>query len=430
MASASRKTRVSDPPGWSWTNHPLAGQLHVDQFGRFSTTFDPATRKAPAGVTYYVDVVDGSDANSGLSEGLALSSIATACAKSDVGTVMVKGRGYSSPYYRGKGFNNATQGKSLNIIGYDAGFGLPYISTHDVLTFTLTAGQTYTYQTTRANVTECLDMIASGQPQGRLLTKTSSIATVESTPGSWWQSGSTLYVHASDNRDLSTTSPSRIWALLNVPNYKSVGDYTTYLENMVLYGGVDCVRVDGATATGAQVTMVNVETGMSQNGVGNNVSIYGGDAVLIDCESIRSGMDGFNYHALNGKIPHAIEVNCRSTDSGNSSSDQCSTMHDDGSIIRVEGTYLRATASTIADVNGTGTGTQSWNLGCVARGAGTGFANWQAAIGGDMAVPGVKMWLHGCDSGDALYSAAAHGNSTIYSRGSRLERNLVPVTNY
>lgn len=429
-ASAARKALVANPSGWTWSSHPLAGNLYVDQYGQFSTTFDPTTRKATGTTTYYVDVVSGSDANNGLSAGAALSSIATACAKSGDLTVMVKGYGYSSPYFRGKAFNNATQGKNINIIGYDTGSGLPYLTTHDVLTFTLTTSQTFTYETTRSNVTECMDMVASGTPQGTRLTKMTSIATVEATVGSWWQNGSTLYVHPIDNRNLATTSASRIWALLNVVNFRNNGDFTTYLENMVVYGGIDCVRADCASSTGAVATLVNVETGMSQNGGGNNVSLNGVDSMLVDCECTRSGNDGLNYHALNSKIPRAIEINCRSTDNGHTTSDQCSTIHDAGSIIRVQGTYLRATASTIADVNGTGNGTQSWNLGCLAKGAAAGFSNWQAGLSGDTNTPGLKMWLHNCGCGDATYSAGQYGTATIYSRGSRLERNLAPVTAY
>lgn len=417
---------VVTPDGFTWTDHPLAGKLFVDQYGVFSTTFDPATRKYSGGTTYYVDGINGNDANSGTSPGSgnALQSIIAAVNKPDAGTVMVLGYSYGTPYYRGRAFNNATLGKHINIIGY--GGSDVYITTHDVLTFTLVAGQTSTYQTTRSNVTECMDMIA-GAP-GQRLTKVASIAACEALTGSWHQNGSTLYVHAADNRNLSTTNASRIWALLNVPNFKNVGDYMTYLENVKLYGGMDCVRVEGTTSTGAQATLVNVETGMSQAlGGGNNVSIYGGDAVLVNCETTRSGQDGNNYHALNGKIPHVVEVGCRSTDNGHSASDQCSTIHDGGKIIRVAGTYRNATASTIADVNA---GTESWNLGCVADGAGVGFANWQIGLTTDTSGTPPKMWLHACSSANATYSVAAYGIGQAMSRGSRLERNLRPTTAY
>ncbi len=88
-----------------------------------------------------------------------------------------------------------------------------------------------------------------------------------------------------------------------MPNFKNVGDYTTYLQDMILYGGTDVVNVTNSTSAGAVATMVNVETGLSQNAGYNNVSMLGVDSVLVNCETTRSGADGFNYHANAGKIP-------------------------------------------------------------------------------------------------------------------------------
>lgn len=421
-SSAPTATAVATPTGFTWTDHPLVGKLFVDQYGVFSSTLDPATRKYVGGVTYYVDVVSGLDTNAGTSDVTALQSIAAAVAKSDVGTVMVKGYGVANPYYRGRGFNNAAIAKNINIIGYGGTDAV--ITTHDVLAFTLTTSQTNTYQTTRASVSEVFDMV-NGAPGTRLVKKT-SIAEVEATAGSWWQNGTTLHVHAIDNRNLSTTNASRIWAVLAVNNFKNVGDYTTYLENLTFYGGTDALRVEGATGTGAQVTLNNVGTHGSQL-TWNNVALLGCDAVLLNCETTRSGGDGYNYHSLNGKIPRTVEVNCRATDCGHTTSDQCSTIHDGGKIIRVGGTYRRAIASTVADVNA---GTESWNLGCVADGAGDSFANWQIGLVTDTTGTAPKLWLHACHTGNATWGAAAYGLGVAVSRGSRIERPNVVIASY
>lgn len=424
-AMASRKTSVTAPTGWTGTN-PLAGKLYVDQYGLFSTTVDPTTRKYVGGVTYYVDSVAGSDSNSGLTDPLALATITAAIAKSDVGTIMVKGNGVANPYYRGRGFNSAVFSKSLNIIGY--GSGLPYITTHDLLTYTLTAGQTFTYQTTRSSVSDVLDM-ANGLVAGSgiRLTNVASIAAVEALAGSWFQSGTTLYVHASDSRNLSTTQPSRIWALLDVPNVKTgtTADYTIYLENLQPYGGTNCVLIGGLTAAGAVVTLNNVGTGLSTlTGLGN-VSLIGCDSLLIDCDTDRSGLDGYNYHAGGGKTPSAIEINCRSSDIGHTITDQCSSMHDGGQIIRVNGEYRRSMAANFTDVGGA----LSWNLGCIGDKPGVGFSNFQSGISGD--ATGTKMWLHGCSASNGDWATSIFGTgSLIKQRGSRLNRNQSPVTTY
>lgn len=161
------------------------------------------------GATYYVDVERGSDNNAGTSEDSALQSIAAACDKPDAGTVRVKGYGIDKPYYRGGrgGFNNRTQSRPINIIGY--GPLLPYVTTHDVLTFAPCPGKANVYQTTRPSVTECMDM-AGGAP-GTRMTKTTSLEACEASPGSWYQSGTALFVHAINSRNLSSNGASRIW---------------------------------------------------------------------------------------------------------------------------------------------------------------------------------------------------------------------------
>lgn len=417
---------VGAPEGFTWLDNPVSGKLFVDSQNIFTTTFDPTGRRHTGGATYFVDVVNGSDTNLGSSASTALQSVAAACAMADVGTVMVKGYGSAEPYYRGVGFNNAVQSRSLNVIGY--GDDIPYITTHDVLTFApARTGSGNTFQATRTNVTQCIDMV--GGAPGATLTQVSDPLKCDDLPGSWCQNGSTLYVHPADGRDLSLRGASALWALLSVPNFKNVGDNSSYLENVVLYGGTDCVNASGGTPAGGLLTLVRVETGVSQPFGGNNVSAWGVDSVLISCQTTRSGQDGFNYHALNGKKPRIVEIDCRAADCGHGASDQCSSAHDGAKIIRVGGTYRDARAANVADINGTADGTESWNLGCLAEGAGSGFANWQCGISEDTG-PAPKMWLHACDTANADYSTATFGTGQIFVRDSRLAHNLSTVLEY
>lgn len=413
---------VSAPEGFTWTDNPLAGTLFVDQYGRFFTTIDPTVYKTTGGATYYVDIVNGSDSNPGTA-GSPLKYISAAAAKSDVTTIMVKGYGLSSPYPRtAGGFSGGDQTRNLNIIGY--GDDAPVITTHDVLTWTLASGKTNAYQTTRTNVTEIVDML-TGLP-GVRLEKVESVDAVEATPGSWYATGGTVTVHAPDSRNLNTTSGDKMWALLNANNLRVTGDYNTYVEDVILYGGNDVVRVVNATTAGGRLVMVNVETAYSQV-TWNNVSTLGIDSILINCDTHHSGGDGYNYHAQNGRAVKAIEIDCRAYDCGHAASDQCSTSHDGAKVIRVNGTYLRATAANIADINA---GTESWNLGCRAIGAGYGFANFQAGVNIDTTGTPMKMWFHGCDTGDARLSVSRFGLAQIANRGSRLEHTFGSIPAY
>ena len=246
VRSTPERVTVPTPVGFTWADHPLVGRLFIDRNSRFSTTFDHSILKSAGGRSYYVDVATGNDDNPGTSPDNALQSIAAACEKRDVTTVMVKGYGADTPYHRGAGFNNAIQSRSLNIVGY--GYDRPHITTHDVLRFHPAAGLSRTYSTTRSNVTQCVDM--AGGSSGVLMTRVTSATTCETLAGSWYQDGSTLYVHAPDSRNLVTTGGDDVWALLATPNFKSVGDYSSYLENLVLYGGTDCVNASGATPAG------------------------------------------------------------------------------------------------------------------------------------------------------------------------------------
>lgn len=422
QASAASGVPVLPPEGFTWASNPLADDLYVDQYGRFFTTFDASTCMTPGGATYYVDIVNGNDGSSGAS-GFPLKYISTAAAKSDVTTIRIKGYGLSAVYVRtAGGFSGGNQTRNLNIIGY--GDAAPVITTHDVLTWTLASGKTNAYQSSRTNVTEIVDMI-TGLP-GVRLEKVGSVDAVEATPGSWYASGGTVTVHAPDSRNLNTTSGDKMWALLNANNLRITGDYNTYVENVILYGGNDVVRAINSTAAGGRLVMVNVETAYSQT-TWNNVSTLGIDSILINCDTHHSGGDGYNYHAQNGAIPHAIEIDCRAYDCGHTASDQCSTSHDGAKVIRVNGTYLRATAATIADINA---GTESWNLGCRAIGAGYGFANFQAGVNSDTSGTPMKMWLHGCDTGDARLSVSRFGLAQIANRGSRLERTFGSIPAY
>lgn len=410
--STGIKQPISTPSGFSWTTHPLVDKMFVDQYGMVSTTLDPSTRKAPAGVTYWVDLATGSDTNSGLTQALPLQRLYTALAKSDVGTVMLKGNGFGLPYYRARGMNATAITKSINIIGYG---GECYVTTHDLTGWALTAGTTKTYETARSTVGEVVDMFNGGA--GVKLVNVATQALVETTPGSWFTDGTKVFVRPSTARAADTY----IWPLLSTVNFRNTGDFTTYIEGVKFFGGTECVRVAGGSATGGVVTLNNVEGHLAANGY-NNISVNGCDGVLAYCDSTNSGSDGYGYHILNGKAPRIVEMHCRSTNCGHSSDDQCSTMHDGGKIIRVGGTYRSSTGANVADVN---EGTESWNVGCVAEDSGGGY-NWKC--GNDGGAP--KMWLHGCSAKNGRWSVYAHELAQVRIRGTRVERSNVVPTPY
>lgn len=424
-ASEPTTSSIDTPVGFTWLDHPLAGRLSIDRAGEVRSSLDVKRLRPSAGTTYYVDLACGDDTDAGTAEVRPLRSLAAACARTDARTIMVRGYGPNRPYFRTLGFSSQTQDKALNVVGY--GDQRPYITTHDPLTFRRVDGMANTFEAGRASVVACVD-VANGAP-GVRLSRVDQVHNCDSLAGSWCQQGSRFFVHAPDSRDLTSGDSSQIWALLNVPNFKNVGDHCSYLENLAFYGGVDCVNVSGATPAGSTLLMVDVITAMSDPASGNNVSAWGAESLLSGCEARWSGKDGFNYHALNGCKPRAVEVDCRAIECGTSPSDQCSTAHDGAKIIRVGGIYRTATAANVADVNGTGSATESWNIGCTAELAGPSFANWQCGSEADSGTP-PKMWLQNCAAHGSEFSTASYAGGEIWARSSDLTRNRSPIAEF
>ena len=112
---------------------------------------------------------------------------------------------------------------------------------------------------------------------------------------------------------------------------------------------------------------------------------------------------GFNYPALNGVIPKAIEIGCKGYKNGNAedSNDQGSTMHDAGSIIRINGEYFENYGPCIADESAN---THSWNLGCVCFHS---VATTDSSQNSNyFPFDDVCMWLDGCVGYGSNYNIA------------------------
>src|SRR5699024_1944379 len=128
------------------------------------------------------------------------------------------------------------------------------------------------------------------------------------------------------------------------------------------------------------------------------LELVGGDAYLQNCVASQNRADGFNYHHGNGRKNRVIEVDCVGRFNGNRPSpihsDNGSTMHDGGQIIRVNGAYYRNQGPNVADVND---GTQSWNLGCI------GLESRSTVNGSDFrARDNMMMRLEGCITNDPI----------------------------
>ena len=354
LKQVERNVPINTPSTFNWLGHPLEGKLYrnVDT-NEITTTFDITDMKLTgAGETYYVSTT-GDDANDGLSESAALESIDTAIEKSDALTIMVK----AGIYKKYKGFSTAGHtNKKVNIMGYD---GEVIISPYDVLVWTLSAGQTYTYEAARSAVSRVIDLkYTDDVGDYEMLTEQTTIADVETNPGSFYSDETNVYVHTKDNRQ----PDSDIIEPLQTGNGYFLGNTELYLENLKLYGGRPLdVRSNADTDT-PKIFAKNCEFKYSTDTF-NGAGLQGTALSIFDsCIASKNNYDGFNYHIDNNILPHAIEINCEGRNNGSTTQDNGSTIHDGAKIIRINGKYFDNTGPNVIEVNDN---TQSWNLGCV-----------------------------------------------------------------
>jgi hypothetical protein len=382
---------VLTPVNFGWQNHELSGRIFTDGKGGFHTDFDVAERvQSLGGIDYYVDGINGLDTNAGTKIS-PFKNIRTALAKTDVGTIWLKG---------GQSYNRASINgmitKNINIRAYE---GVPVLGWYDSLTYTLSSGQTKTYQANRSAVQRVIDLKFSDGEDELEYTKKTSVAEVEASAGSWYTDGTILYIHTKDDRQ----PDSNILPFLSGGNLKIALDVTyVYLEGIKIYGGDNPVQYN-SSSTQAEILLKDCHLKFA--GVDNGLEAIGAKLYIAqNCIAARNPMDGFNYHASGTAIPNFIEIDCIGRNNGNvSGSDNGTTAHDGVKGIRLRGMYYRNNGGNVADV---GANTETWNLGCTA------FESLQTS---DFLITNgaAKMWLDHCkgygstnalDVGDATAS--------------------------
>lgn len=404
--------------GWTWTDAPIS--LLTDGV-RFYTNFDVSINKNVSTTTYYVDPVNGNNSNNGTSEGTAFATVFKAYTVAVSGDTIIM---LGSIYSRTQFMQGNTIEKSINIIGKNK----VTIGTHDVLSYTKTAGYTYIYQASRTNVYDVVD-ISLGEPYPYI--KVASLSVCDSTPGTWYHDETILYIHTLDGL---IPDNNKILALLSVT--QAVTTCTTenvrlYMENLSLFGGATGTLLfkNSVTYTTPSVYAKNCDFYFAHGDTtnGNAVNILGAQyAFFQGCKAAYAKKDGFNYHAQNGRIPKAIEVNCTGSNNGDNSiagtenTNNGSTIHDGGQIIRVNSTYYGNMGCNVADVH---VGTKALCLGCSSyRSASQTTDIYNSDFGVQQA--DAKMWLDSCISFDSLYGLTAFTGTTMYIKNTLFETKL------
>lgn len=134
-----------------------------------------------------------------------------------------------------------------------------------------------------------------------------------------------------------------------------------------------------------------------------------------NCIAASNLADGFNYHNWSGSPPPvSVEIDCVGRNNGfnTGGTNNGSTTHDGGTIIRVNGKYFENQNRNIHDVNDA----YSWNLGSVVFGSRgpDNQVNFAAGTGTDT----TQMWLDQCTSDGSLFDYEARPDSRIFTHDS------------
>lgn len=362
-------------------------------------TYDVASRSdIPTGVTYYVNPATGNNSNNGLSSGMALKDISTAIAKSDVSVVILAPGVYNRLV---GGWKGVTCSRSVSV--KSDGNGTVILTNHQEFasgSWTQDPTHTNVWSTTRSFTYAVLNSTATDANGDYVkCAPQASVAACNGVSNSCFISGATVYVN------LDGANPAlRAWLLVD-NNIVSAGNTTLYLENLTVIGGSACCIHENTNIS--QTSKFFAKNCIFKFALGNGVQLEGVSlAILQNCVAARNGADGFNYHAQFSTEVRAIEINCtgrhNGTRDGVDGNDQGSTMHEDGSIVRINGSYHHNGGGNCVDIQTS----ETWMLGCE-------LYNSEGGVSNSYNVSGNALWLDTCNLHDS--STDILGNANVHN---------------
>lgn len=408
---------VSPPVGWTRT---LPFRV-VRSGASFRVTGWAIDQNRPTGKIYYVSTA-GNDSNDGsaIDAAHALRNVKTALAKADVDEVLIA----DGTYQYGAGWDNTSPTRNISVRAYSGVFGGVILSMSRGSNLSWSTNETYThvYEATNSNYGAVYDRLNT-DIFGQIvkLARQTSIENVENNPGSWYDDGATskIYVRRADDAQPSITN-SRIF-------YKNTngvvnGAVTIYIENLIFEGGG---RPFAPTVTAGPnsptIYAKNCDFKFANDSTnGSGIVVSGATTYLQGCRSICNVDDGFNYHVGQSTVCNAVEIDCNSFGNGAAEdTDNGSSMHDAGSIVRVNGEYYSNVGPNIHDITSS---TQSWNLGTNAHDSASAVndSNFAVGTGGSDTA---KMWLENCMSSGSAKDIVIDTNATAYIRNFAGEGN-------
>lgn len=402
-----RRMPVYRPSGFTWIP-PI--NIYKDERGRVYTDFDVSIYQ-PTGAAYYVDVVNGLDTNDGLTRATAFKTIKKATDTVAAVVIWVA----EGIYNRVDAFANTAVTKSGSIaIKAMPGHNVRIVNCSPQV-WVRHAAYTNLFSSSVANspmTTSAVydDLYHDENGDMLLYQMVANPQIANTTPGTYFLSGSTVFVHPIDDR-----IPDSSIIAMKEQMSAQFNDGTFYFEGISFEGGSNGACHIEKIAAAPKAYFKNCKFKYSVNDVGSpgGLTVIGASEVFLqNCEAARNLNDGFNYHVKTGTIANVIEVNCVGRHNGQLQDiDNGSTMHDGGKIVRVLGEYFGNSGSNVGDNH---PNTQAWNIGCyahdsTARNIGNYRSNFTAHSDSE-------MWLDTCRSDNSMHALLVQINATMYVR--------------
>lgn len=377
------------------------------RMGRFEWWLNVEALRPPAGVTYYT-------APGALPAGTGLSPadpgrVYNILANSDVGTIVFADGEYNRDVVTivgpiTKSINwLAAEGAKPKVTGFNR---------DDLITWTLTSGNIY--QTTRSATQGIYDTkYLTEWGDFAVYTKKANLAAITG-PGQWATVGSTVYVWATGNADLSA-GDNKYQLRLQVSSISGVvaaGSSTHYVEGIEFWGcGSNTITYVGGVVATDNALVIARNCKVKYNFNYDGFVSTDGHLITIDCEASSNARDGFNYHDVLGNGGEFIDINGYAHHNGlvNPITNNGTTAHEAVTGIRINGVYEWAGGPTVADVNSAHT----WNLGIYAGGSDSAISIAQKSAYRSDSVgfehDPAQMWLDECTADEAHHAVRTTG---------------------
>lgn len=315
-------------------------------------------------------------------------------------------------------YGAVTINKSINLIGVDNPILTSYVPGNFVTTESSVVFKTQDdYEYTHTNIYDITNI-----NKGLILplVRATSVSTVTNVAGTYIVSNGKLYLHLFNGNRPTDENIAIVGDDANVISLSgSDAECKWYLEGLTIFGGSSCIRAHNSASYPAQTVIgVDVKTYYAQTS--NNIFMRGVDAYFQRCLAVGAYLDGFNYHELaEGDVANGFEVDCVGHDNGSRQSVEApsnngSTMHDGGKIVRINGLYYNNNGGNVADAS---PNTESYNYGCTAFDSKAPYDN-EDETSADYWARYASMYLYGCRAlGDSQYNLRTYTTGTIYVDG-------------